>query len=52
MMNQREFCNMIGISQSTYSPIEANIKQGQAETILLIARGLNLKVEEIWYFED
>lgn len=52
MMSQKDFCNMIGISQSTYSPIEANIKQGNAETLLLIAKGLNRKVEEIWYLCD
>ena len=52
MLNQKDFCKLIGISQSTYNPIENNIKQGNAETILLIAKGLNRKVEDIWYLED
>lgn len=52
MMNQKEFCNMLGISQSTYSPIESNAKQGNAETLLIIAKGLKRKVEEIWYLCD
>ena len=42
MLNQKDFCKLIGISQSTYNPIENNIKQGNAETILLIAKGPNL----------
>lgn len=52
MMNQKEFCNLLKISQSTYNPIENNIKQGNAETLLLIAKGLNRKVEDIWYLCD
>lgn len=52
MLNQKDFCKLIGISQSTYNPIENNVKQGNAETILLIAKGLNRKVEEIWYLVD
>ena len=52
MLNQKDFCKLIGISQSTYNPIENNIKQGNAETILLIAKGLNRKVEDIWYLLD
>lgn len=52
MMNQKEFCKLLNISQSTYSPIEANTKQGNAETLLLIAKGLNRKVEDIWYLSD
>lgn len=52
MLNQKEFCAMIGISQSTYSTIEANKTQGNIETLLIIAKALNRKVEEIWYLED
>ena len=52
MMNQKEFCEMLSISQSTYSPIEANKIQGNIENILLIAKGLNRKVEDIWYLVD
>ncbi|MFL0167629.1 helix-turn-helix transcriptional regulator [Candidatus Clostridium helianthi] len=52
MMNQKEFCNMLKISQSTYSSIESNKIQGNIENILSIARALNRKVEEIWYLED
>lgn len=52
MLNQKDFCKLIGISQSTYNPIENNTKQGNAETILLIAKGLNRKVEDIWYLVD
>jgi len=52
MMNQKEFCNMLGVSQSTYSSIEANKIQGNIENIMVIARALNRKVEDIWYLED
>ncbi|EGO86870.1 helix-turn-helix domain-containing protein [Clostridium botulinum C] len=52
MMNQKEFCKVIGISQSTYSPIEKNIKQGNAETVLKIAKALSRPVEQIWFLED
>lgn len=52
MKNQKEFCELLGISQSTYSPIEANKIQGNIENILMISKALNLKVEEIWYLED
>ena len=52
LMNQNEFSAMLGISQSTYNPIENNIKQGNAETLLIIAKGLNRKVEDIWYLTD
>lgn len=52
MLNQKDFCKLIGISPSTYNPIENNVKQGNAETILLIAKGLNRKVEDIWYLVD
>ncbi len=43
---------MLGISQSTYSSIEANKIQGNIENILIIAKALNLKVEDIWYLSD
>ncbi len=52
MLNQGEFCKLIGISQSTYSSIEANKTQGNIENILMITKALNLKVEDIWYLED
>lgn len=52
MLNQGEFCKMLGISQSTYSTIEANKTQGNIENILMIAKALNRKVEDIWYLED
>lgn len=52
MMNQKEFCKLLGISQSTYSSIEANKIQGNIENILIIAKALNLKVEDIWYLSD
>ncbi|AIY79454.1 helix-turn-helix family protein [Clostridium botulinum 202F] len=52
MMNQKEFCNLLGISQSTYSTIEANKIQGNIENILIIAKALNLRVEDIWYLSD
>ena len=52
MMNQKEFCNMLEVSQSTYSSIESNKIQGNIENILAIAKALNRKVEDIWYFED
>lgn len=49
MLNQKEFCKLLDISTSTYNPLEKNIKQGNAETLLHIAKKLNRKVEEIWY---
>ncbi|NFD28773.1 XRE family transcriptional regulator [Clostridium botulinum] len=52
MMNQKEFCKLLGISQSTYSSIESNKIQGNIENILIIAKALNLKVEDIWYLSD
>ncbi|MVX62225.1 helix-turn-helix domain-containing protein [Clostridium chromiireducens] len=52
MMNQKEFCNMLEVSQSTYSSIESNKIQGNIENILAIAKALNRKVEDIWYLED
>lgn len=52
MMNQKEFCGMIGISQSTYSSIESNKIQGNIENIMIIAKALNRKVEDIWYLEE
>ena len=52
MLSQKEFCKIIGISQSTYSNIEANKIQGNIENIIIIARALNRKVEDIWYLEE
>ena len=52
LMNSREFCKLLEISQSTYSQIETNKQQGNIETILKISKALNLKVEDIWYLED
>lgn len=52
MENGKEFCNRLGIAQSTYSPIELNRQQGTAETMFKIARALDRKVEDIWYWED
>lgn len=52
MMNQKEFCELIGIGTSTYNPIEANKSQGNIETILKIAKALNRPVEDIWYLAD
>lgn len=52
MLNQKEFCKIIGISQSTYSNLESNRIQGNIENILIIAKALNRKVEDIWYLED
>ncbi|MPM74805.1 hypothetical protein SDC9_121794 [bioreactor metagenome] len=52
MRNSKEFCDLLGLSQSTYSQIESNKQQGNIETILKIAKALNRKVEDIWYLED
>ena len=52
MVNQKEFCKILKISQSTYSAIESNKIQGNIENILTIAKALNRKVEDIWYLED
>ena len=52
MMNSKEFCNLLEISNSTYSQIESNKQQGNIETILKITNKLKLKVEDIWYIDD
>lgn len=52
MMNSSEFCEVLGISISTYSKIESNKQQGNIETIFKISRALNRKVEDIWYLTD
>lgn len=52
MLNQKEFCKLIGISQSTYSAIESNKMQGNIENILNIAKALNKNVEDIWYLQE
>lgn len=52
MMKQNEFCKLIKISQSTYSAIESNKIQGNIENVLIIAKALNRRVEDIWYLED
>lgn len=52
MLNSKEFCELLGINESTYSKIESNKQQGNIDTILKIAKALNRKVEEIWYLED
>lgn len=52
MLDQKEFSEMLGIKKSTYNSIELNKVQGNAETLLTIAKALNRKVEDIWYLED
>lgn len=52
MMDQKAFAEMLGIKRSTYNTIELNKVQGNAETLLTIAKALNRKVEDIWYLED
>ncbi|MCM0648611.1 helix-turn-helix domain-containing protein [Clostridium swellfunianum] len=52
MQDQREFSKMLGVKNSTYNSIELNKVQGNAETLLTIAKALNRKVEDIWYLED
>lgn len=52
LMNSKEFCELLGIPESTYSKLESNKQQGNAETLLIIAKALNRKVEDIWYLVD
>lgn len=52
LMDQKAFAEMLGIKRSTYNTIELNKVQGNAETLLTIAKALNRKVEDIWYLED
>lgn len=52
MLNAKEFCTLLNISESTYSKIESNKQQGNIDTILKIAIALNRKVEDIWYLVD
>lgn len=51
MLSSKEFCEILNIPESTYSKIESNKQQGNIETILKIAKALNLKVEDIWYLD-
>ena len=51
-MSQKDFSGKLGIERSTYNTLELNKVQGNAETLLKIARALNRKVEDIWYLED
>ena len=51
MENGKEFCKRLDISQSTYSPIEANKSQGRVDTMFKIAKALDRKVDDIWYLE-
>lgn len=53
MLNQKEFCeNILKVNIRTYNPIENNKVQGTIETAMNIARSLNKKIEDIWYFDE
>lgn len=51
MMSQTDFAKMIGISISTYNNLESGRNDGKIETALIIAKALNLNVEDIWHLE-
>lgn len=51
MMSQTDFSKMIGISVSTYNNLELGRNEGKIETALIIAKALNLKIDDIWCLE-
>lgn len=52
MMNQTQFAELLGVKRSTYNSLELGKVQGNIETLLIIARALDRKVDDIWYLED
>lgn len=49
MMTQKEFADMLGINNTTYSKIENYKKSVSLENAYVIAEKLNKKIEDIWY---
>ncbi|KFX54665.1 helix-turn-helix transcriptional regulator [Clostridium botulinum] len=49
---QKDFAEYIQVSQANYNKWENNSSQPGMETILKIAKQLNLKTENIVYLED
>lgn len=49
---QKDFANYIDVSQANYNKWENNSSQPGMETILKIAKKLNMKVEDIVYLEE
>ena len=51
MMAQVEFAKFIGRDIKNYSNWEGNRSRPKLELAMIIAKKLNRKVEDIWYFE-
>lgn len=49
---QKDFADYIGVSQASYNKWENNINQPGVETILQIAKKLNVKIEDIICLEE
>jgi len=51
IMDPGEFAEFIGIDIKNYSNWEHNRSRPKLELAIIIAKKLNRKVEDIWYFE-
>ena len=51
MMEPQEFAAYIGVNYKTYYSWERSVVGPSLETALIIAKKLNKKVEDIWYYE-
>ena len=49
---QKDFADYIGVSQANYNKWENNSSQPGMETILKIAKKIDLKIEDVVYLED
>lgn len=49
---QKDFAEFLSVSQANYNKWENNSSQPGMETILKIAKKLNIKIEDIVYLED
>lgn len=50
-MTATEFCKLLDVKKSTYSQWENELNNPPIEKAFEIAKILNRKLEEIWYFE-
>lgn len=49
---QKDFAKYLGISQTNYNKWENNSSQPGMETVLRIAKKINIKIEDIIFLED
>ncbi len=52
LMNQKEFSEMLEVSNKSYSVWEKGSSKPAVDLALKIAKKLNRKVEDIWSLED